>query len=685
MDSPVKNRILIVDDEKPNLMYLNSLLGADYTLYVARNGVEAVETANECVPDLILLDIVMPEMDGYKVLSELKKVEKTREIPVVFITGLHSNEDEMRGLVMGADDYISKPFDEAIVRLRIRNQLKLVNQMHALDKRLKQQILMTSISQSFLGGDDIDTLLTNTLRITCEFMEIAQALLFILEEDGVTLICRNEWIDPKLGLPSRMGSRMFLREPILSMMKSIQAGIEKDACLGSGEPAFRAAMTPYRVNFQNYITTPIFVKGDIVGLLDFSRENEDRVWSDSEKNLATLFASILSGVFERKAMERTIIAKELAERGSRAKSEFLSRMSHEIRTPLNTIIGMMNLARSEDSPEKRDDFLEKSAAASRDLLRLIENVLDISDMSDEKFKLDSSEFRFETMLRSVLKQAYQRIEKRYQTLSTDIDSSIPEILVGDEKRLAQVIDNLLSNACKFTPDHGSIQLKASVINVETDCLTIQIDVTDNGIGVPKDKQDSIFVAFEQIDGGIDRKYDGAGVELYLSKTIVEMMGGKIWVESEPGKGSRFSFTFRAQMKASEFETGKLLSFSGKTALLVDDIEINREIVMTMLEETRMQFVCARNGREAVEIFTSDPGKFDVILMDINMPKMDGVEATRRIRALDAPEGARVPIIAITANTGQDDIKNYFAVGMTDHIKKPTNFEEVLRKINLHIR
>ena len=684
MVSSTKNRILIVDDEKQNLLYMNKLLGEEYTLYMARDGAEAIEIANEHVPDLILLDIIMPGMDGYEVLSVLKKTEKTKNIPIIFITGLNSNEDQTKGLEKGADDYINKPFLNTLVKLRIKNQLKITNQMNALDKRLNQQTLMTSIVQSFLGGGEKNTLLTNTLRLIGEFLEISQALLFMLEDDGTTLICRNEWIDPKLSLASRIGKRMPLQEPMLSIIKSIHPGIKKDAVLNSNDPVFKAAMVPYRIAFQNYITTPFFVSGKMIGVIDFSKKTTDKEWSDSEISLTTLFASILSGVFEREKMESTIIEKELTERSSRTKSEFLSRMSHEIRTPLNAIIGMTYLARNADAPEKRDAYLEKSSVASSNLLRLIEDVLDISDLSDGTFKFDRSEFRFENMIQSILKKANPLFEKKHHTLSKDIAPSIPEFLIGDESRLSQVINCLLSNSVKFTPDNGSTCLKASAIKTGNDLITVQIDVTDNGIGIPKDKQGIIFDAFEQIDGGIDRKYDGAGVGLYLAKTIVEKMGGKIWVESEPNKGSKFSFTFTAQIKATETKTETLASFSGKTTLLVDDVEVNREIVIAILADTKMQFVCAANGREAVELFTADPKKFDVILMDINMPEMDGVEATRRIRSLGA-EGSRIPIIAITANTNQDDIKKYFDAGMTDHIKKPADFDEVLHKIDLHLK
>ena len=510
MEGLTKSKILIIDDDRNNLMYLDNLLGTEYALYMAKDGVQALRRADEYIPDLILLDIIMPGMNGYEVLTELKKSERTREIPVIFITGLGSDADEAKGLELGADDYISKPFNDAIVKVRIRNQLKIIDQM------------------------------------------------------------------------------------------------------------------------------------------------------------------------------RVIILKEIAERSSRAKSEFLSRMSHELRTPMNAIIGMLDLARITDDPVKKNGFLDKSAAASHDMLQLVDGMLDISAMNDGKFKLGNSEFNFNGMMRGIVQKAEQLIGNKHHTLTTGIDPSIPENLIGDERRLIQVVDNLLSNAGKFTPEHGSVWINAFRVEDENDGLTIQIDVKDSGIGIPEDKHAVVFAAFEQVDGGRDRKYGGAGMGLYLSKTIVEKMGGKIWFESEPGKGSKFSFTFKVKMGQPRVEALTPASFAGNTMLIVDDIDINLEIIMAMLEETKMQFVCAVNGIEAVEAFKTDPSKYDIILMDISMPEMDGVEATRRIRSLGMPEAATVPIIAISANINPEEVESYLAAGMNDYLGKPADIGSIMRVVAKYV-
>jgi CheY-like chemotaxis protein len=258
-------------------------------------------------------------------------------------------------------------------------------------------------------------------------------------------------------------------------------------------------------------------------------------------------------------------------------------------------------------------------------------------------------------------------------------------LIGDENRYETIIMCLLSNAVKFTPEQGAIQLIASVRETENESITLQVEVVDNGIGIPEEQQEEIFAPFVQADGGIDRKFSGAGLGLSIAKRFIELMDGAIWVESEPDKGSRFVFTTKLQVKEPEAAGSGPVFYEGMTALLADDVEINRDIVMALLEDTGLKFVCAENGQEAVDHFTADPEGFHIIFMDINMPVMDGVEATRQIRAYESTVGFNTPIIAITANVLMNEVETYYAAGMTDHIGKPVDYDILIEKMKKHVK
>jgi len=295
MSKKSKYSVLVVDDEPNNIIALTEILESKYTVYAVVDSVEAIETAEEEMPDIILLDILMPEMDGYEIITALKRSKKTRDIPVIYITGLDSSDAQEKGFALGAADYIPKPFHPAIVETRVRNQIKLI-------ERYRQQALMTKIAHSFLTDAYIDPLITDTLRIVGEFMDVAQLLLYRLEFGILT--CQNEWIDPELSLPSRIGSRLELDETMSEVVSNMLISRESDLYLHSNDSNFKEAMKPFRKNFQNFITTPIFIKGRLCAVVDFSREDDGREWDENEISLATLVADVFSGVFERDAMEQ---------------------------------------------------------------------------------------------------------------------------------------------------------------------------------------------------------------------------------------------------------------------------------------------------------------------------------------------------------------------------------------------
>jgi signal transduction histidine kinase/DNA-binding response OmpR family regulator len=520
--------------------------------------------------------------------------------------------------------------------------------------------------------------------------------------------------------------------------------------------------------------------------------------------------------------------KKRADEASRAKSDFLANMSHEIRTPMNAIIGMTSIAMASGDAERKDYCLGKIDNASNHLLAVINDILDMSKIEAGKLELSRVEFDFEKTLQKVVNVVNFRVDEKSQNFTVRLDDNIPRALISDDQRLAQVVTNLLSNSIKFTPENGAIRLEATLLGEEGGVCEIQVDVADSGIGLTQKQLEGLFAPFQQADSGISRKYGGTGLGLAISKRIVEMMGGRIWVESEEGKGAKFSFTIRAERGADpanarraapkygvdwgnvralvadddpdvlgyfreiavragfqcdaaldgaealgladrhgpydicfidwkmpgidgielarrikgganpgcvvvmissadpcatqdEMQSAgikKLLPkpifpssvidcisecigtameshapdcadeaeapcFEGFRIILAEDVEINKEIVLTLLEPTKLSVDCAENGFEAVRLYSEDPGRYGMVFMDVQMPGMDGYEATRRIRAIEAgsPGGRRIPIVAMTANVFREDIERCMAAGMDGHIGKPIDFGEVIQKLD----
>jgi len=519
-------------------------------------------------------------------------------------------------------------------------------------------------------------------------------------------------------------------------------------------------------------------------------------------------------------------AKKKSDRDSMHKSQFLANMSHEIRTPMNAIIGMITIGKSSTEIEKKDHCFTKIEDASNHLLGVINDILDMSKIEANKFDLSPSEFNFEKMLQRIVNVINFRVDEKDLKLTVHIDRDIPSEIIGDDQRLAQVVTNLLSNAIKFTPEHGSIHLDSRLIEEIDGICKIQFSVSDNGIGMTAEQQKRIFSSFEQAETSTTRKYGGTGLGLPISKSIVELMGGSIWVVSEYKKGSTFFFTvflkrsqtspqkkllsdeinlnnvrilvvdddqevldyfkeisgefqvycdtvrngedaiklveekglyhiyfidwkmpgmdgiqLTAELKthhesaksvvimitaaewtvvekeARDAGVDKFLSkplfpssianiinealgidrqkngemklqidgiFKGMHILLVEDVDINRDIVMTLLEPTGIEIDCAENGYDAFNKFSKNPDKYDIIFMDVQMPVMDGYDATRKIRALDNDHAKNIRIIAMTANVFREDIERCLEAGMDNHIGKPLDFNEVIEKLTIYL-
>jgi len=413
-----------------------------------------------------------------------------------------------------------------------------------------------------------------------------------------------------------------------------------------------------------------------------------------EKSDITLIASLIRDITVFLEHEKRLEeARFAAEAASIAKSEFLSRMSHEIRTPMNAIIGMINIGMGTDDLERKDYSFKRADGAAKHLLGLINDILDMSKIEADKLELSYDTFDLEKALRNIANIANVKAEEKHLEFVVNLDYLVPSYIYCDEMRLSQVISNLLTNAIKFTPERGTVILNIAVMEEDNEDIVLRIEVADTGIGISKEQQERLFTSFNQAEASISQKYGGTGLGLAISKRIVELMGGEIWIESELGKGSKFIFTLRtkkmeglssATLHEAQRDMPVRYDFANHTILIAEDIEINREVMSAILEETGIHVDYAENGKMAVDLFLARPDKYGLILMDINMPEMDGYQATETIRALDRKEAKEIPIIAMTANVFREDIEKCLASGMNDHTGKPIDADQLFGKLNKYL-
>ncbi|MDD2743862.1 MAG: response regulator, partial [Rhodocyclaceae bacterium] len=380
-------------------------------------------------------------------------------------------------------------------------------------------------------------------------------------------------------------------------------------------------------------------------------------------------------------------ARTAAETANRAKSAFLANMSHEIRTPMNAVLGMAHLMRRDGVSSQQADRLDKIDHATHHLLAIINDILDISKIEAGKLTLEHGPVDIPEILGGVVKLFDERIQSRGLVLRIQA-AHFPERFLGDATRISQSLINYLGNAIKFT-ESGSITLRAKLLSENQTSATLRFEVEDTGIGIDAGTVSSLFDAFKQADSSTTRKFGGTGLGLAITKHLAHAMGGEAGVDSQLGHGSCFWFTVRLEKNAAfspltvmpEYEVPAFEALAGHHVLIVEDEPINREIAGELLSDAGVSSDCAEDGRQAVERVRNN--HYDLILMDMQMPEMDGLEATRQIRQL--PGCAMLPIVAMTANAFSEDRERCRVAGMTDFMSKPIDpdvlFATLLRNLS----
>ena len=394
----------------------------------------------------------------------------------------------------------------------------------------------------------------------------------------------------------------------------------------------------------------------------------------------------------RKSLEQKNVALQLAvqreTKANLAKREFLFNMSHDIRTPMNAIIGFTALAQTHiDDRGQVEDYLKKISVSSQHLLSLINDVLDMSRIESGKVTLEAKPVHLPELVHELRDIVQAVVSKKDLSLTLDTVGVENEDVIADPLRLEQILINVLANAVKFTPDGGQISLW--IVQKDTapaGYADFEFHIKDNGIGMSEEFQKHIFEQFARERTSTVSKIQGTGLGMAITKSLVDMMGGRITVKSEQEKGSEFTISLRFPIGEAKTEqtppAAKASAFTGKKLLVVEDNELNLEIASTLLKEAGFAVDTAENGKVAVEkVEAASADRYDLILMDIQMPEMDGYEATRRIRALPDTKKAALPIVAMTANAFEDDRKNALRAGMNGHIAKPLDIPKLFQVLS----
>ncbi len=686
----MKPTILLVDDRPENLLALETLLkSSDVTILKAGSGNEALALILKHDFALVLLDVQMPGMDGFEIAELMRGRVETRHIPIIFVTATSKDHKHVfEGYAAGAVDYLFKPVDPDILRSKVTVFLELHRQKIALRQRERQYRALFEDSPISLWEEDfsqvkacIDDLRKRGMTDFRTYFEQHPERVFawlgfvnVLDVNNATLKLYGAASKAEL-----LGNldKILTREALPVLTDELTA-------LAEGHTAFEGEMTARMLSgATKYI------------LLNWSIQPEyEDTWS-------RVTVSILDITNRKQAEKELKQAKKQAEAANRTKSEFLANMSHEIRTPLNAVLGFTELLDGLITEPTQRSYLESIKTGGRNLLTLINDILDLSKIEAGKLEITPEPISITAIFNEIQQVFRQKLAEKPLDFLIDIEPDMPEYLLLDDVRVRQILLNLVGNAIKFT-EKGYIKVSASILptsapslqqaqdfawdgaGVDKGLLDLIITVEDSGIGIPETQQSTIFEAFTQQDGQSTRHYGGTGLGLTITRRLVEMMHGTIALNSEVNTGSRFEITLkdvavcaaRSEPTNDQSFDAEQIVFEHATILVVDDVAHSRALVAGFLRGTALRLIEAENGQQALaRTLEQQP---DLMLMDIRMPVMDGYDAAQWLMTRE--DLRHIPVIALTASALKGTQEKIQAYGFDGSLRKPVTRAELFQEL-----
>lgn len=669
INSPVK--ILMVDDLPENLFALEVILSNENYLCVkANSGNEALKILlHQQDFAIILIDVQMPMMDGFETVELIRQIDKLKHVPIIFLTASMDNSSQIfKGYQAGAVDYMIKPLSPEILKAKVAIFVDL--------HKKNQELLAQAEQLKKLNTDLTDQKLRSDYSLS--LIEASHDPLFAISQEGKITDMNNASVEVTgLSRQELIGTDFFeyFTEPekALEVYKKVfEKGFIADSPLilrhKNGKlihVLFNGAV--YKDDKENVLGAAIVAR-DVT--------NQKRI--ETELIEAKIFAELATEIAEE-AKINAEKAKAIAENAMKAKQQFLSNMSHEIRTPMNAIIGFTKVLLRTDVTHKQKEYLTAIKISGDALIVLINGILDLAKVEAGKMLFEKTPFKMKSSISAMLHLFENKIQEKNLKLVKEYDNKIPDVLVGDPIRLHQIVLNLVSNAVKFT-SKGKITVSIDLMHEDPEKVILKFAVTDTGIGISDEKIGTIFENFQQATSGTSKLYGGTGLGLAIVKQLVEPQGGTIRVHSMMHEGSTFSFTLpfqKTNAKAKlENEVTKIESeLKNIKVLVVEDIPLNQLLMKTLLDDFGFKCDIAENGKIAIEKLKEN--EYEIILMDLQMPEMNGFEATEYIRKTMK---STIPIIALTADVTTVDLAKCKAIGLDDYLAKPVDEKQLYNKI-----